>query len=36
MNYNEPIAEVSFFQEVVGNSKWESEIDPDEGAENNG
>lgn len=32
MNYNEPLAEVSFFDEVVGNSnKWESEIDPDVG-----
>lgn len=32
MIYDEPLAEVSFFEEVVGNSRWESEIDPDEDA----
>ena len=30
MGYAEPLAEVSFFDDVVGSSKdWESEIDPD-------
>ncbi len=32
MIYNEPVSEVSFFEEVIGNSRWESEIDPDEDA----
>lgn len=33
MKYDEPIADVSFFAEIVGssNSDWESEIDPDGG-----
>ena len=32
MIYDEPMAEVSFFAEVVGssNGKWESDIDKDE------
>lgn len=30
MHYDEPMADVSFFAEVVGGSNdWESEIDPD-------
>ena len=32
MRYEEPIAEASFFAEIVGSSNlsdWESEIDPD-------
>lgn len=32
MKYDEPIADVSFFAEIVGSSNlndWESEIDPD-------
>ena len=30
MIYDEPMADVSFFAEVVGSSNdWESEIDPD-------
>ena len=30
--YDEPLADVSFFAEVVGSSNddWESEIDPDD------
>ena len=31
MIYDKPLAEVSFFSEVIGASgDWESEIDPDE------
>ena len=30
MHYDEPMADVSFFAEIVGSSNfWESEIDPD-------
>lgn len=29
MNYDQPVAEVNFFEEVVGNSRWESDLDVD-------
>lgn len=29
MVYDKPLAEISFFNEVVGSSFWESPIDPD-------
>ncbi len=32
MKYDEPMSDVSFFDEVVGSSnRWESDIDPDDG-----